>query len=119
MVPHRIPYAATSFSLRPGYEDSLSVPGDRRWHAAHAELRKLHVNKSSTYGTDEDPLANFTAVAAKNGQPPEFYALERIEEKLTRAMNMIRAGKAGAVKEYPDIASLALCAEALLRRRSP
>lgn len=90
--------------------------GDSDWLDAHAELRALHVRKSATYGTDTDRFENFSAVAEANGQPPEYYVAERMLEKLTRAFNMIRAGDSRAVKEWLDLASLALCAEALRRR---
>lgn len=84
---------------------------------AHAELRALHVEKSSTYGTDDDPLANFSESAVMLGKPAEYAVLVRILDKASRAVHMIDAGSADDVKEWPDIASLALCAEALRRRR--
>lgn len=90
---------------------------DRQWLAAHGELIKLHVDKSSTYGAGTDRFANFHAVADTTGKPPEHYVLQRIIEKATRALNMIDGGIADDVREYPDIASLGLCAEALRRRR--
>jgi hypothetical protein len=86
--------------------------------AAHAELRSLHIEKSSTYGTDEDRLANFTESGLVLGKPPEYAVLVRCLDKLSRAVHMIEAGRADEVKEYPDLASLALCAEALRRRRT-
>lgn len=94
------------------------LPGDPDWHDAHRELGDLHVEKSSTYGNGADPLANFTTLAAVAEQAPERYVLERIVEKCVRALNMIDAGDAVVVQEYPDIASLGLCAEALRRRRA-
>lgn len=94
----------------------MILGGDPHWLAAHRDLVDLHVEKSSTYGVDDDRFSNFTAIAAATGAPPERYVLERIVEKATRALNMIDAGAAMAVKEYPDIASLGLCAEALQRR---
>lgn len=96
----------------------LATPGDHHWHDAHAELKALHIEKSSTYGNKADPLANFTQIAATANQEPERYVLERIVEKCVRALHQIDAGDAEAVKEYPDIASLGLCAEALRRRRN-
>lgn len=92
--------------------------GDPLWMEAWGKLGPLHLEKSSTYGTTADPLANFTDVAHLTGQPAERYALMRIVEKASRALHQIDAGDAQAVKEYPDIASLALCCEAL-RRRNP
>lgn len=94
-----------------------AVSGDMRWLEAHDELGALHLRKSATYGNSSDPLANFAGVAVIANQPPERYVLERIVEKCVRAINMIDAGAADDVKEYPDVASLALCAEALRRRR--
>ena len=103
--------------LERGYDTSLVIPGDPHWHAAHRELRDLHIRKSATYGNGDDPLANFSKIAAVANQDSERYALERIVEKAARALHMIDAGRGADVKEYPDIASLALCAEALKRRR--
>jgi hypothetical protein len=90
---------------------------DRFWLAAHGRLIELHVEKSATYGVADDRFSNFTAVAEATGAPPERYALERIVEKATRALNMIDAGQADQVVEYPDLAALALCCEAMQTRR--
>lgn len=93
------------------------TPGaDPFWVAAHQALLALHIEKSSTYGVDDDRFSNFTAVASATGAPPERYALERIVEKATRALNMIDAGQQAAVVEYPDLAALALCCQALQHR---
>ena len=86
---------------------------DPRWYEAWSALLDLHVEKSATYGEDEDRLANFTKLGAAAGQPPERYAVERLIEKAIRALHMIDADKSQEVAEYPDLASLALCAEAL------
>lgn len=107
----------SELDLKPGYRDSFVIPGDPDWRDAHKELLDLHVRKSSTYGTGADPLANFSDSAVLLGKEPEYAVLVRILDKVSRAVHMIDAGQADAVKEYPDIASLALCAEALLRRR--
>lgn len=91
---------------------------DPGWLDVHAGLVSLHVEKSSTYGHGGERLANFTAVAAVTGEPAERYALVRIIEKATRALNMIDlTGQADDVGEYPDMASLAIICEALRRRR--
>lgn len=92
--------------------------GDPDWLAAHADLRMLHADKSASYGTADDRLANFTSLAEQTGDAPERYVLERIIEKAGRALNIIAAGDPYLVAEYPDIASLALCAEALRRRHA-
>ena len=92
---------------------------DAGWVAAHAALLELHVEKSATYGSNADRLANFTTVGRVTGEPAERYALVRIIEKATRALNMIDlTGQADEVREYPDMASLALICETLRRRRS-
>lgn len=90
---------------------------DPDWVAVHGELQALHIRKSSTYGDVGDRLANFTAVAAATGAPPERYVLERMHEKTTRALNMIDSGQALEVREYQDLASLGIVCEAFLRRR--
>lgn len=98
--------------------------GDPGWievHAevldrAHAELRSLHLEKSSTYGTGDERFANYMAVSKRNKKPPEYYIAERMIEKLERAMNQIDGGDSAGVKEWPDLSSLAICAEALRRR---
>lgn len=90
---------------------------DPHWLEAHGALPDLHERKSATYGTEDDRFANFTAVALITRQAIERYALERLVEKATRALNMIDAGQADAVAEYPDIASLGLVCEALRRKR--
>jgi len=93
--------------------------GDPGWLRAHSDLLALHVEKSSTYGTDDNHLANFTKLGEAAGQPPERYAVERLIEKAIRALHMIDAGRRLEVAEYADCASLALCAEALRRREVP
>lgn len=90
--------------------------GDPGWIEVHAELRVLHLEKSSTYGVDAEKFANYIAVAETTGDPPELYIAERCIEKLTRTVNQIRAGDSRGVKEWPDLSSLAICAEALRRR---
>jgi hypothetical protein len=95
------------------------VKGDPNWLAAHRELRPLHIEKSSGYGTGADPLANFTAVAAASGRPAFAYPIERLIEKAARCESLIAQGRhAELEEEFKDMASLALCAEALRRRTS-
>ncbi len=102
--------------------------GDPGWLEAHAEmlpsimaihdeLLAVHEEKSATYGTDEDRLANFTVTAESLGMDWEAVPIIRMFEKLVRAANMLENGQAADIEEYTDIASLALCAEALRRRR--
>ena len=83
----------------------------------YEELYQLHVEKSGTYGDDEDRLANFTRLADRLEMDWEAIPVIRMGEKQIRVENMIADGLADDVKEYKDIASLALCAEALRRRR--
>lgn len=90
---------------------------DPGWIAAWRGLKHLHMRKSATYGTDDDRLANFTAVAQATGEPPELYVLERMLEKVTRSINMVKSGLADEVREYDDLSSLGLCAKALQQRR--
>ncbi len=80
------------------------------------ELRTLHSVKSGGYGTGEDGYANFTAVAALTGQPRYLYATLRAIEKLTRVLSLHEQGRVQELsEEFTDIASLAICAEALRR----
>ena len=85
----------------------------------HRELAALHVEKSASYGSAEDPLANYTRTAELVGEPDEYVCWLRIIEKATRAINLIRAGRASDNEEGLDVAALAVGAEALRRRRSP
>lgn len=98
----------------PGNEKNAGDPG---WLQVHAELRDLHLRKSGTYGTDTDALANYTGTSEKLGECDEYTVLVRMVEKLERATNLIRAGRANEVKDWPDLAALAVGAEALRRRR--
>ncbi len=91
--------------------------GDPGWIKAHRELLPLHILKSSSYGSDEDRLYNFTAVSEVTDLPSEYYVALRIIEKLTRTVLMIENGDSMDVEEWMDCASLALCGEALRRRR--
>lgn len=92
----------------------MSDPG---WIEVHAELAALHAEKSGTYGTDDDAMSNYTETAQTFGEPDEYPCALRIHEKLIRAVNLLRAGRADEIEEWPDIAALAIGAEALRRRR--
>jgi hypothetical protein len=90
---------------------------DPFWLEAHAELVEVHREKSGGYGTGEDPLANFTGVAAITGEPAWLYPCRRAVEKLTRIESLAAQGRVGELgEEFTDVASLMLCAEALRRR---
>lgn len=89
---------------------------DPDWVAAWQELHGVHHLKSATYGTDEDALQNFVDVARVAGLPVCLYPALRMVEKLSRASHMIGRGDSRYVEEFMDVASLALCAEALRRR---
>lgn len=90
---------------------------DLGWLEVHDELAVLHAVKADGYGTDQDALANYVLTSEAVGEPDEFTPALRIHEKLIRALNLIRAGRADEVQEWPDIAALAIGAEALKRRR--
>lgn len=96
----------------------VPVGGDPGWHEVHAELAALHVEKANGYGTDDEPLSNYIETSRAVGEPDEFTPWLRIIEKSHRAMNLIRAGRADENKEGVDVASLAIGAEALRRRRA-
>lgn len=93
------------------------VTGDPGWLEVHAELGGLHVAKARDYGTDEDALANYVQASGAVGEPAEFTCWLRIMEKAHRALNLIRSGRADENVEGPDVAALAIGAEALRRRR--
>lgn len=89
----------------------------------HPEYRKvlgerldLHIEKSSGYGTGEDPFANFTAVAQMSGQPRYLYPVHRTIEKLTRVLSLHAQGRTWELEEeFKDCSSLLDCATAMLR----
>jgi len=101
----------------PSRESQAGGKGDGGWWEAWAELYPMHVDKSGTYGNQADALANYVNTSEQLGQPDEYTPMARIIEKLERARNMVLAGRADEVKEWPDIAALAIGAEALRRRR--
>lgn len=83
------------------------------------ELRDLHTLKSGGYGTGDDPFANFTAVAAVSGEPRYLYPVLRSIEKLTRVMSLHGQDRTGELEEeFLDVASLLVCAAAMLREDS-
>lgn len=90
---------------------------DVGWLDAWEDLRVLHTAKAADYGTDQDALANYVQASEAVGEPDEFTCWLRIVEKATRALNLIRAGRANENEEGMDVAALALGAEALRRRR--
>ena len=80
------------------------------------ELRDLHAVKSGGYGTGDDPFANFTAVARLTGQERYYYPVQRAIEKLTRVMSLHAQARTGELEEeFLDVASLLVCATAMLR----
>ena len=84
----------------------------------HAELLDLHEAKASTYGTEDDPLSNYVQTSQAFGEADEFTCLVRLQEKLHRAINLYRAGRADEIDEWMDMGALAIHGEALKRRRS-
>lgn len=80
------------------------------------ERLALHIEKSSGYGTDDDPFANFTAVATLTGQPRYLYPVHRSIEKMTRVLSLHAQGRVDELEEeFKDVASLMDCAAAMLR----
>lgn len=97
---------------------SVGLPNaDPGWLKVHDELRSLHIEKSTEYGSEEDALANYVRTSEVVGEPDEFACWTRIHEKCIRALNLIKAGRADDNKEGTDVAALAIAAEALRRRR--
>lgn len=77
-------------------------------------MRYRHVEKSRGYGTGDDPLANFTAVAAVSGRPRCEYPIDRIIEKCTRMKSLIQQGNFNKLaEEFEDIGGLAACGHAM------
>lgn len=92
--------------------------GDPDWLAVWESLLSLHIEKSSGYGTGDDPLANFGLVSELTGLPAFVYPLLRSQEKIARCWSLYVKGDIDALsEEFKDIASLMLCAEALRRRQ--
>ena len=80
------------------------------------ERVELHILKSSGYGTEADPFANFTGVAEIKGQPRYEYAIDRVTEKLIRVHSLMRQGREDELEqEFTDMASLLDCATTMLR----
>jgi hypothetical protein len=80
------------------------------------ERLALHLEKSSGYGTEADPFANFTEVARIKGQPRYVYPVDRAQEKLIRIYSLIAQGREDLLEqEFSDISSLLDCATAMLR----
>lgn len=106
------------------YPANTTCPGECRCDHGHPEyfnlldeLRSLHVAKSGGYGTSHDPMGNFTAVAALTGQPRYLYPVHRSIEKLTRVLSLHGQGRSAELEEeFLDVASLLLCAAAMLRQ---
>jgi len=93
------------------------VTGDPGFAQVHSELLDLHISKAKDYGTDEDPFANYVLTSEAVGEPDEYTCWLRIHEKTIRALNLIRAGRGDENLEGPDVAAMAIGAEALRRRR--
>lgn len=91
--------------------------GDSGFYAVLEELEGLHARKAADYGTKKDALANYVQASEAAGEPDEYVCWLRIIEKAHRALNLIRAGRANDNHEGPDVAALAIGAEALRRRR--
>lgn len=80
------------------------------------ERIELHLEKSGSYGTDKDPMANFTAVARAKGQPRYVYPVDRVQEKLARVYSLIAQDREEELEqEFSDMSSLLDCATTMLR----
>lgn len=99
------------------FEHESERDGDPGWLAAHERLLDVHRQKSRGYGTHTDPLANFTTVGRVTGEPAARYPRRRMLEKLARCESLEAQHRFNEIpEELEDIASLALCALALMRR---
>lgn len=106
----------TKFNMYP-LIDPRSQVGDPEFLAYLDELRELHLLKSGGYGTGSDPYSNFTLVSAASGEPRHRYPRRRIVEKLARLESLDAQGRVEELEEeYGDIAGLAICALAMLRK---
>ena len=84
------------------------------------EIRTLHLVKSSGYGTSDDPFANFAAVSQSSGDPRYRYPVQRVAEKASRFFSLLDQGRVDELEEeLTDMASLCLCAAAMLREDAP
>lgn len=80
------------------------------------ERLALHIEKSGSYGTEDDPMRNFSIVADLTGQPRYLYPVHRALEKLTRVLSLHAQGRTGELEEeFVDVASLLDCATAMVR----
>lgn len=83
------------------------------------EMRALHRAKSADYGSDEDPLANYTTSADFMGVEPWRGCFGRMMEKAQRIRTFIKKGKLvneGIEESLKDIAVIAVLVLALYRR---
>lgn len=81
------------------------------------EMEDLHIKKSAGYGSNQDPLHNFNAVAKGAGLKNYHYPILRCMEKLTRAANLLEAGRDDELEEeFKDVALLMVLAEAMRRQ---
>ena len=80
------------------------------------EREKLHLEKSSGYGTADNPFENFDAVARLTGLPRWLYPIMRAEEKLTRVASLYQQGRFDEIEdELLDASSCLDCATAMKR----
>ena len=101
--------------LRQAHEEAGVSKGHPIYKRLLRERVDLHIEKSGGYGTNDDPFANFTAVADLSGQPRYLYPCHRAIEKLTRVMSLHAQGRVAELpEEFADIASLMDCAHAML-----
>lgn len=98
----------------------MSGQGHPEFIAWAEGLRDLHREKSGGYGTDADPFANFTHVAAVSGRERWEYAVDRSIEKLVRVKSLTTQGRfSDLAEEFRDIGGLMGCSHAMLTEDHP
>lgn len=74
-----------------GLDDTAARTGDHRFYDVLLELADLHQRKSSDYGTDDDPLANYRS-SYDWGLPPWIGVMQRVDDKRNRLITYAATG---------------------------
>jgi hypothetical protein len=90
-----------------GWAGSFGPAGIPAAHLVLDEAKALHDLKRDGYGTDEDPLANYHAVA-EFGIAPSAYVIQRIGEKLNR-LKAALGRDSGSVDVEEELRDITLC----------
>ena len=99
------------------FVDPRTVDGDPDYVQGVQDLLELHLLKSGGYGTGMDRFANFTLVGKATGEPRHRYPRRRMLEKIARLESLDAQGRVDELEEeYLDIAGLAMCCLAVLRK---